>query len=565
VGSAGLDAPSNASAAASSETQINLSWKDNSSKETGFEVQRSTTGDPGTFAPLTALGANIQTYRDQGLVPLTRYCYQVRAVRMRATSATYSAFSNTACETTGIGASVTAASVIVLPESASVVVGGSARYRAEVRDSSGALVGAEVTWATSNPAVAAVSATSQATPANIFSEIQGVARGRATITASSGGKSDSGQFSVVTPLRVTTSTTGVDLDPSGYTLSIDGSAGGGPTSSLGLNDTISYGLEPGNHMIGLAGVAPNCSISGEHPRQVNINPDQDALVGFEVLCAVAEKIAYVGPVWCYRGSACDGSSWSYSVLSVAYTDGSEPVQYTDAAADPAWSPDGRLIAVAGAGGDVFVLNTASALLTALTQHPARDWAPAWSPDGGRIAFASERDGRAELYLMNADGSSPVRVTDGAGFTGSPAWSPDGSRILFDCTIESGNADICAVNVDGSGLERLISEPAQDRHPAWSPDGRKIAFDTERYATGTSEIAILNLDGTGVYRIAPGIAGEAPAWSPDGSRIAFTGWEPCDNGFFFDCPFISLINSDGSGLLVGAIPLAGDPAWRPRTP
>jgi TolB protein len=56
--------------------------------------------------------------------------------------------------------------------------------------------------------------------------------------------------------------------------------------------------------------------------------------------------------------------------------------------------------------------------------------PAWSPDGRRIAFASARDGNSEIYVMNADGSSPVRLTEHPEQDDFPAWSRDGRRLAF---------------------------------------------------------------------------------------------------------------------------------------
>jgi len=98
-GPSGLEAPSNASAVPS-QTQIAITWQDNSKNETGFEVHRSTTGPSGTFTVLAGSGANVGTYRNQGLVPQTQYCYRVRAVRAGPGPATYSTFSNTTCATT---------------------------------------------------------------------------------------------------------------------------------------------------------------------------------------------------------------------------------------------------------------------------------------------------------------------------------------------------------------------------------------------------------------------------------------------------------------------------------
>jgi Tol biopolymer transport system component len=56
--------------------------------------------------------------------------------------------------------------------------------------------------------------------------------------------------------------------------------------------------------------------------------------------------------------------------------------------------------------------------------------PAYPGLNGKIAFASERDGDFEIYLMNADGSDPTRLTTNPADDREPAWSPDASEIAF---------------------------------------------------------------------------------------------------------------------------------------
>ena len=103
---------------------------------------------------------------------------------------------------------------------------------------------------------------------------------------------------------------------------------------------------------------------------------------------------------------------------------------------PEWSPDGsRIVFVRWASYyeyvslGIFVVNLADGNVVKLTTE---GHIPKWSPDGARIAFASVRDGTEELYVMNADGSYPTRLTKNEGFEAwrGFAWSPDGAEIAF---------------------------------------------------------------------------------------------------------------------------------------
>ena len=89
-------APSEFGADASSNSQINLSWSDNSGNESGFEIERSTTGIGGVYSPLTTRPANSTSYSDLGLSTATEYCYRIRAVNGSGASA----YDGPACATT---------------------------------------------------------------------------------------------------------------------------------------------------------------------------------------------------------------------------------------------------------------------------------------------------------------------------------------------------------------------------------------------------------------------------------------------------------------------------------
>jgi dipeptidyl aminopeptidase/acylaminoacyl peptidase len=96
----------------------------------------------------------------------------------------------------------------------------------------------------------------------------------------------------------------------------------------------------------------------------------------------------------------------------------------------------------------------------------------------QIVFASVRDGDADIYVMNADGSGERALTQNDSFDAFPALSPGGRRIAFEAE-QNGNVDLYVMNVDGSDEVRLTFEEAVDGVPAWSPDGAKIAFASAR--------------------------------------------------------------------------------------
>lgn len=140
--------------------------------------------------------------------------------------------------------------------------------------------------------------------------------------------------------------------------------------------------------------------------------------------------------------------------------------------------------------------------------------------GGLIAFYSERDGNAEIYTINADGSAETRLTDNHALDIVPDLSPDGSQIVF-VSDRDGNDEIYRMNWDGSGVVRLTHTPAQESYPYWSADGTKIVFCSKRDDGRTFEVYLMNGDGTDQKRITTNSVSEEWAYlSPDMQKIVY---------------------------------------------
>jgi len=113
-----------------------------------------------------------------------------------------------------------------------------------------------------------------------------------------------------------------------------------------------------------------------------------------------------------------------------------------------------------------------------------DTDPSVSPDGDRVAFISERSGTPEVWLAQADGSEPDRLTSLGGPTiHSVTWAPDGEHLCL-VTRRHGHADLYVVPTTGGAPSRLTRSDADDLYPRWSPNGRWIYFASPR--TGTWE-------------------------------------------------------------------------------
>ena len=183
---------------------------------------------------------------------------------------------------------------------------------------------------------------------------------------------------------------------------------------------------------------------------------------------------------------------------------------------------GELLYAATRGGSVnlwAVDRATPGQATQVTADPGTEVSAAYSPDGSQIAFVSTRDGNAEIYVANADGSDTRRLTETPGGEDAPVWSRDGRQIYFAGAEQGGRMQIHVMNADGTGRRALTQDPAAVNYqPSVSPDGSHIAFTSTR--DGNYEIYLMDADGSNPRNVTETPGKEsAPQWFAD-DQLAF---------------------------------------------
>ncbi|MCG7926041.1 MAG: hypothetical protein JAY67_10905 [Candidatus Thiodiazotropha taylori] len=198
--------------------------------------------------------------------------------------------------------------------------------------------------------------------------------------------------------------------------------------------------------------------------------------------------------------------------------------------------------------DIYRANADGSGLTALTDNPKYDAEPIVSADGKWIVFGSQREGDFDIYRMDVDGGNVQRLTDTEGYDGGPWFSPDSTKIVWRAWhptsaaekaqwqenmkqdyVQSTPLDIWVMNADGSNKIRLTDNGATNWAPSWHPDGKRIVFSSnmddwrDDYKTygHNFELYLINSDGSGLERITYNkIFDSFPMFSPNGKKIVF---------------------------------------------
>jgi hypothetical protein len=220
-------------------------------------------------------------------------------------------------------------------------------------------------------------------------------------------------------VTVVTSTSGQSLDPDGYSVTV----AGGAALSIDADGTETVtDVAVGAQTVELTGVAPNCTVDGENPRDVTVDDGGTAVVTFDVECLLV----------------------AFDRLSIT----------SDRSGNS----------------EVYLINPDGTNPTNITNNPALDAAGAISPNGTHFTFTSDRAGNLEVFIARVDGTGVMNLSNSPGADAFASWSPDGTRLSFTSE-RSGDLQIWTIGADGSNPVNLTQAPGTGNTlNEWSPDG-----------------------------------------------------------------------------------------------
>jgi hypothetical protein len=145
--------------------------------------------------------------------------------------------------------------------------------------------------------------------------------------------------------------------------------------------------------------------------------------------------------------------------------------------------------------------------------------PKFSPDGKKIIFALNNE---DIASINTDGTGFTTAIAWRGKQDTPDYSPDGTKIVFSSATDSkgkslGGNQVFIANANGSSPVQLTKNTGTNEYPTFSPSGTTIAFTL--FTTSAKRIYTISTSGTNQTQITTGDGGDSD-WSPDGSYLIF---------------------------------------------
>ena len=171
---------------------------------------------------------------------------------------------------------------------------------------------------------------------------------------------------------------------------------------------------------------------------------------------------------------------------------------------------------------------------------------------GKIAFAHDPGPgpNTGIFTIDPNGQNQATLLDPPEYNDfQPSYSADGEKVVFARVATppgGGTSELWVMNQDGSNVTQLTQGTAGggDTEAQFSPDGARIVFERRTGGSGTAQLWIMNADGSNATQLTSAgiIHPHDPTFSPDGTKIAFSYGDPSNSGFHG----IGTINVDGSG-------------------
>ena len=170
--------------------------------------------------------------------------------------------------------------------------------------------------------------------------------------------------------------------------------------------------------------------------------------------------------------------------------------------------------------EIWLMDWDGANQRQITRHNALSILPSWSADNERLVYTSFARGTSDMYIIHRRGGQRVHVPTNLNLNTSATFSPTGNDIAFVGSVR-GNPDIYLDRDNGSNIRRLTSSSSIESTPEWSPNGRQISFTSGR--SGAPQIYVMDAEGSNVERLSFDDGGwnDDATWSPTGEEIAYT--------------------------------------------
>jgi len=250
-------------------------------------------------------------------------------------------------------------------------------------------------------------------------------------------------------LAVSTSTTGSNLDPDGYTVTVDGST----SQSIGTNGLATFvGLAVGNHTVLLSGVAQNCTVSGANPRTVSLLAGLVGATTFSVTCVVQPTTGDLSVTTATSGASGDLDPDGYTATLDGTT--SRAIGINASVTFTGLTPGSHSVVLSGVAGNCTVSGGTSRTVSVTAGSTAStSYSISCAPTGpttGSLSVTTATSGASgdldpDGYTVTLDGttSRAIGINASVTFTGLTPGSHSVvlSGVAGNCTVSGGTSRI----------------------------------------------------------------------------------------------------------------------------